>query len=226
MLWRELEPPWQACLEEAWAAYRAGSIPIGAAITDGAGVIVARGRNRIHEYEAEAGHLHGHRLAHAEMNALNALDYRGFDPRACTLHTTTEPCPLCTGAIRMAKIGAVHYAARDAAAGSITLLEATPFMRRGGVRVFGPERSDLEAIITAMHVEFSLHDGLLDRSTYLFDCWEPIIPDGVALGRALHAAGELRRLGAAGAPVALVVDRLTELLSGDAAGQTASNDGS
>ncbi len=165
-------------------------------------------------------HIHGHRLAHAEMNALNALDYGRLDPRNCTLYTTTEPCPLCTGAIRMTKIGAVRYAARDSAAGSVALLEATPFMRRGGVRVVGPERADLEAIITAMHVEFSLHDGLLERSTYLFDCWEPIMPAGVALGRALHASGELRRLGATAAPGATVIDRLAELLSGAAASST------
>jgi tRNA(adenine34) deaminase len=219
MIWAALERPWQVCLEEAWTAYRAGSIPIGAAITDAAGVIAACGRNRIYEREAEERHLHGHRLAHAEMNALNALDYRAVDPRACTLYTTTEPCPLCTGAIRMTKIGVVRYAARDTAAGSTALLEATPFMRRGGVRVVGPERADLEAIITAMHVEFSLCDGVLDRSAYLFDCWEPIIPDGVALGRNLHTSGELRRLGAMDAPIATVIDRLAELLPSDTAGQ-------
>jgi tRNA(adenine34) deaminase len=199
-------------MEEAWAAYRAGSIPIGAVVLDATGAIIARGRNRIFEHEAEDNHLHGHRLAHAEMNALNALPYRRLELRDCVLYTTTEPCPLCTGAIRMAKIGTVHYAARDAAAGSIALLGATPFMRRGGVRACGPERADLEAIITAMHVEFSLHDGILERSTYLFDCWEPIIPDGVALGRALHASGELRRLGAAAVPIAAVIDRLAALL--------------
>lgn len=29
-LWRDLAPPWQVCLEQSWAAYRAGSLPIGA----------------------------------------------------------------------------------------------------------------------------------------------------------------------------------------------------
>jgi len=128
-------PPWRACLEEAGAAYRAGSLPIGAAVADPAGSVIARGRNRIHEHEADGGHLHGHRLAHAELNALNALDYRASDPLHCTRYTTTEPCPRCTGAIRIVKIGTVRYAARATVGGTIALLEATPFMRRGGSRV-------------------------------------------------------------------------------------------
>ncbi len=213
MLWEALTPPWRACLEEAWAAYRAGSLPIGAAVADPAGAVIARGRNRIYEHEADGGHLHGHRLAHAEMNALNALDYRTIDPLHCTLYTTTEPCPLCTGAIRIVKIGTVRYAARDTVGGSIALLEATPFMRRGGVRVVGPERADLEALVAALHVEFSLHEGMPDRVAHLLDCWGPVIPDGVALGHALHASGELRRLGATGTPIAAVLDRLAVLLS-------------
>ena len=28
--WAELDEPWQVALEQAWAAYRAGSLPIGA----------------------------------------------------------------------------------------------------------------------------------------------------------------------------------------------------
>lgn len=219
MLWEALTAPWRACLEEAWAAYRAGSLPIGAAIADPAGSVIARGRNRIYEHEADGGHLHGHRLAHAEVNALNALDYRAFDPRVCTLYTTTEPCPLCTGAIRVAKIGAVRYAARDTVGGSIALLAATPFMRRGGVRVAGPERADLEALVAALHVEFSLHEGVPARVAHLLDCWEPVIPDGVALGRTLHTSGELRRLGAAGTPIAAVLDRLAVLLSPGGVGE-------
>ena len=72
--WESLAAPWQCCLEEAWAAYGAGSIPIGAAITDQQGRILARGRNRIFEETAPGKLLCGHRLAHAEMNALIALD--------------------------------------------------------------------------------------------------------------------------------------------------------
>lgn len=211
MFWNRLAPPWQICLEEAWTAYCAGSLPIGALITDGAGRVLARGRNRIYESTPSGPTLYGHRLAHAEVNALVALDYSNLDPSACVLYTTTEPCPLCTGAIRMVGIGAVHYASRDAAAGSIALLEATPFMRRRAIQVVGPPDPDLEAIIVAMHTELILYPPMA-RPAWLLEVWEEAVPQGVALGRRLYATGELARMGADGAPTATVVNHLAARL--------------
>lgn len=210
-MWISLALPWQACLEEAWMAYLAGSVPIGAVVTDQAGRIVARGRNRIYETSADGRHLYGHRLAHAEMNALNALDYTAVDPTTCVLYTTTEPCPLCTGAIRMARLRDVRYASRDAAGGSIDLLEANAYMRRGQVQVTGPERDDLEAIIVALHVAFGL-DRRDAAWQWVIDAWEAEIPCGVDLGRALHQSGDLRVARAAGAPISAVVDTLAARL--------------
>ena len=142
------------------------------------------------------------------------------DPAACTLYTTTEPCPLCTGAIRMAPLGAVRYAARDAAAGSIALLGATPFMRRRPIAVAGPERADLEAVIVALHVEWSLADAAAatdarsaERSAFLLAAWSPVTPRGVATGRALFASGRLRAWRERGATAAEVVDRLAAELA-------------
>ena len=89
-----MSEPWRVCLEEAWEAYRAGSIPIGAAVVDAEGRVGSRGRNRIYEGDAPAPFLAGHRLAHAEVNALGALDHTPPDPQVCTLYTTPEPCPL------------------------------------------------------------------------------------------------------------------------------------
>lgn len=132
--WASLALLWQACIEEAWTAYCHGSLPIGAAITDHAGVVLARGRNRIRETHCDPGLLAGHRLAHAEMNALLALDWSAVDPRACTLYTTTDPCPLCVGAARMTRLGAVEYASRDGAAGAADLFTANDFLRRGAGR--------------------------------------------------------------------------------------------
>jgi len=94
VLWERLARPWQCCLEEAWLAYCSGSTPIGAAIADATGYIIARGRNRIYDAVGEGTHLHGHDLAHAEVNALVTLDYADLDRQTCALYTTTEPCPL------------------------------------------------------------------------------------------------------------------------------------
>jgi tRNA(Arg) A34 adenosine deaminase TadA len=135
-LWDELATPWQVCFEEAWAAYCAGSLPIGAVVVSSDGAIAGRGRNRIFESPpAQLGTtgLTRHRLAHAEINALLSVDHAASNLRECVLYTTLEPCALCVGAIRMLHICQVRYAARDPIAGGLQLLEATPFMRRGAV---------------------------------------------------------------------------------------------
>src|SRR3989304_2547898 len=94
-MWDWLSLPWQACFEEAWAAYCTGSVPVGAVVVDAGGVILSRGRNRINDSAGEGSYLHGQTLAHAEINALVALNSGEVDRHNCTLYTTTEPCPLC-----------------------------------------------------------------------------------------------------------------------------------
>jgi len=218
-MWDELAPPWRACVEEAWAAYRAGSLPIGAAITDAEGRILARGRNRIFEASAPPGLLAGSRLAHAEMNALLALDWAAADPRACVLYTTTEPCPLCAGAVRMTRLRRVRYAARDGAGGGADLFEATPFMRRGAISAAWAGDSDLEAVLVALLAERILrgwepgmapaHERLAagDPAAVVARLAERA-PAGVALGRGLLESGELRRLRDAGADARAMLDAL------------------
>jgi tRNA(Arg) A34 adenosine deaminase TadA len=88
--------------------------------------------------------LAGHRLAHAEINALLSVDHAAINLRECVLYTTLEPCALCVGAIRMLHISQVRYAARDPVAGGLRLLEATPFMRQGLVEAKTPGLAELE----------------------------------------------------------------------------------
>lgn len=211
-MWQHLAVPWQACLEEAWVAYRAGSLPIGAVVTDREGRIIARGRNRIFEAGAEGRHIYGHRLAHAEVNALNALDYATVDPTTCVLYTTTEPCPLCTGAIRVTRLRAVHYASHDPAGGSVDLFQANSYMRRSWVRVHGPEDRALEAVIMALHVVRGLERPQNERAAWqcVLEAWAAVVPAGVALGQALYASGELRSWAEAGQPIGAVIDRLVQ----------------
>lgn len=121
-IWHRLNEAWKASVEEAWNAYRAGSIPIGAAITDRRSNILARGRSRQYESAGAPGTVFGNPLSHAELNALLSLDYARFDPRECVLYTTVEPCPLCVGAAYMAGIRRILYASRDPRAGSSDML--------------------------------------------------------------------------------------------------------
>jgi tRNA(adenine34) deaminase len=188
--WEDLSNPWQWCIEEAWQAYCMGSLPIGAVITDEAGRLLARGRNRIYEYKADGQILCGHRLAHAEMNALISIEWKQMNPRRCILYTTTEPCPLCVGAIRLTRIGTVHYASRDQGAGSIDLFDANDFMRRAGTRIGAPVSTTLENILIAMLIEFTLHKGD-DNSSLLYETVAAVHPIGATLGKQLFVEGQL-----------------------------------
>jgi tRNA(Arg) A34 adenosine deaminase TadA len=98
-------------LEQAWEAFRNGSFPVGAALTDPSGNIVAVGRNRMGEGSAPDGRMRATGLAHAEMDVLAQLplgDYVGH-----TLFTTLEPCLLCRSAATMTHVGTVEYLAAD-----------------------------------------------------------------------------------------------------------------
>lgn len=208
MNWAELAEPWQTCLEEAWAAYRAGSVPIGAAVADGAGRTVARGRNVAFEPWAGGRRIAGNRLAHAELNALNLLDPGAAEPATCTPYTTTEPCPLCCGALRMVGIGRVEYASADSGSGGVALFDATPFMRRGRPEPIGPQDRGLDVLIVALHVAFALTPARRADYAWLVAAREETQPDGVALGRRLAEAGTPEALRAADADAATVVARV------------------
>jgi tRNA(Arg) A34 adenosine deaminase TadA len=113
-----LEGPWRECFELAWEAFRAGTIPVGAVVVDEAGVVVARGRNRIFEDAAPPRQLAGSWLAHAELNALAELPaLRTGDGRSAyeghALYTTLEPCALCMGAALMMMVGEVRFSSAD-----------------------------------------------------------------------------------------------------------------
>jgi tRNA(adenine34) deaminase len=198
-LWARLSPPWRACVELAWEAYRAGSLPIGAVVADAEGRVISRGRNRIHERSGEDGYLFGHKLAHAELNALVTLDNDGCDPVECTLYTTTEPCPLCVGALRMSDVGGVRYAAREPWGGSAAMFETVPYLKRGNVRVTGPEDGALEDILVALLIErfLRLKPEVLGR---FLDTYEAHMPRAVEMGRRLYRSGALAGIGGADAP--------------------------
>jgi tRNA(adenine34) deaminase len=198
-LWARLSLQWRACVELAWEAYRAGSLPIGAVVADAEGKVLSRGRNRIHERFGADGHLFGHKLAHAELNALVTLDNDGCDPVQCTLYTTTEPCPLCVGALRMSDVGEVRYAAREPWGGSAAMFETVPYLKRGDVSVGGPEDRFLEDILVALLIErfLDLKPKVLGR---FLDTYEALMPGAVEAGRRLYRSGALARIGEAGAP--------------------------
>ncbi|WPO76351.1 MULTISPECIES: hypothetical protein [unclassified Streptomyces] len=92
----ELPAAWRLPVALAWEAFGAGSRPIGAALLDADGAVVACGRNRSQEAAAPPGQLAGAAIAHAETNVLAQLRSRRRygDHR---LFTTLEPRLLCSG---------------------------------------------------------------------------------------------------------------------------------
>lgn len=215
MIWQRLSPVWQRCIEGAWAAYGHGSLPHGAVVTDAEGNIVAQGRNRIRETTAEGREFAGNRLAHAELNALFALDWRAVDIYNCTLYSLIEPCPMCIGAAAMAHIKAVRFAVRDGGAGGAALMEAypekVPLFKHGALSISGPEDSALETLLMAIQVESTLSQkhpkpyewiALLARD----------VPQGAALGEKLFATGQLQQWKEEQQAVSFVLDQLSEML--------------
>lgn len=97
-------------LEEARAAAARDEVPVGAVIVRG-GEELAAAHNRTRELNDPT--------AHAEMLALRDTARRLGDWRLteCTLYVTLEPCAMCAGALVLARIGLLVYAAADPKAG-------------------------------------------------------------------------------------------------------------
>lgn len=211
-MWMDLSFPWQVCFKEDWTSYCHGSLPIGAVVADAQGHIVAQGRNRFHEQTAEGHVLCGHRLAHAEMNTLLPLLERAVDLTTCILYTTTEPCPLCVGAIRMARLGEVRYASRDGCAGSADLFEANAYMRSGKINVIGPESALLEIILIALQTEWALARSQVEEGArVIYEMLAAVVPLGAQLGQQLFSSHQLHQWREEGQIASYVCDQLATM---------------
>jgi tRNA(adenine34) deaminase len=209
--WDSLPLHWQACLEEAWLAYCAGCIPIGAIITAADGKIISRGRNRINESCVQDRVVHSSELAHAELNALIAIPKGAYDLHTCTLYTILEPCPLCLGALYMSGVNRFYFAARDPWAGSVNLLGATPYLSRKPVWAFGPSDPDLEQIIIAILVISGLQ-GVPAGMPRVLETWRAVFPHFVAFGERVSAAQVLPQFRAKNYPVSELINHLFSLV--------------
>lgn len=100
-------------LEEAEAAAARGEVPVGAIILAPDQSMLARTGNRILELKDPT--------AHAELLAIRAASEAFGSERliGCVLYVTLEPCPMCAGAISLARIRRVYYGAEDEKAGGV-----------------------------------------------------------------------------------------------------------
>ena len=98
-------------LKLAQQAAEKGEVPVGALLVRGE-VLIAEAFN--------LREAHGSPIAHAEMLVLQAASERIGNWRFVdtTLYVTLEPCPMCAGAIVLARIPRVVYAATDPKSGA------------------------------------------------------------------------------------------------------------
>lgn len=103
----------RAALAVAGGARGVGEVPVGAVVLDPAGAVIATAHN-----ERERGN---DPTAHAEILALRragaALGSWRLD--GCTLAVTLEPCPMCAGAVVLARIARLVFGAWDPKAGAV-----------------------------------------------------------------------------------------------------------
>lgn len=219
MLWQTLSKPWQAAFEEAWTAYCAGSLPIGAVIAHAeTGEVLVRARNRRWEREGYPFiGIHNQEVMHAEVQAILAMNDEEIPRRAGVLYTTMEPCPMCMGMWFMSNMGVVHYASADPYAGSANLLETSWYYRVKGKEAFGPVPL-LDTMSLAMVLEVHIRTRVWGNGNY----WggnhyekrhDERAPQAVTLAKHLAETGELQRMEKENWFVGDVLDRLAGLIS-------------
>ncbi len=92
--------------KQAELAYSAGEVPVGAVVVHD-GQVIAKARNQIEEL--------GDACAHAEILAIKeaSKSINNWRLTGCELYVTLEPCPMCMGAIRLARLKRVVFGAFD-----------------------------------------------------------------------------------------------------------------
>jgi tRNA(Arg) A34 adenosine deaminase TadA len=100
-------------LSEAQAAAARGEVPVGAVLLSAEGGLLAVDGNRIVERRDPT--------AHAEQLVLRAGAAKLGNERlkGTTLFVSLEPCAMCAGAISLARVGRVVFAAEDPKGGAI-----------------------------------------------------------------------------------------------------------
>jgi tRNA(adenine34) deaminase len=119
-----------------------GDVPIGAVVSRGDEILGEAGNER---------ELRGDPTAHAEVLALRQASERlgGWRLLETTIYVTLEPCPMCAGAITLARVPRLVYGAADPKGGAvgsvIDLFDAPVVNHRPSVEggLMGRESGDL-----------------------------------------------------------------------------------
>ena len=104
--------PFAAAFAAAREAGMAGEVPIGAAIIRAGALIAAAGNQTLRDRDPSA---------HAEVLAVRQACERLGSQRLidCDLYVTLEPCAMCAGALSLARIRRLYFAASDPKGGAV-----------------------------------------------------------------------------------------------------------
>ena len=97
---------------EAKQAAEAGEVPVGAVLMRDGGVIASAGNRVLRDHDP---------TAHAEMVVVRAAAKILGSERliGCDLYVTLEPCAMCAGALSLARIRRLYFAADDSKGGAV-----------------------------------------------------------------------------------------------------------
>jgi tRNA(adenine34) deaminase len=100
-------------LAEAREAARRGEVPVGAVLLDETGEVLAHHGNMVVERRDPT--------AHAEVLVLREAALKRVNERlvGTTLFVTLEPCAMCAGAISLARVARLVFAAEDPKGGAV-----------------------------------------------------------------------------------------------------------
>ncbi|MFF2482667.1 nucleoside deaminase [Paenibacillus sp. NPDC058071] len=116
----------EMALDEAEIAFQEGTVPIGVVLVDPDGNVLSKGRNRIF--------TNFDPTCHAEVDVIRQAGKKLLDPvykNKCTLYSTVEPCPMCSGAIILSDICRAVWALSDDYLGAMrTMKEGSHFRHK------------------------------------------------------------------------------------------------
>lgn len=99
-------------LKEAKIALEEGEVPIGAVVVKN-GLVIGKGHNRREAKNDISSHAEIEAIVDAEKTMGTWL------LEGCSLFVTIEPCLMCSGAIKQARIFSLYYGANDPSMGAI-----------------------------------------------------------------------------------------------------------
>ncbi|WP_236338305.1 nucleoside deaminase [Paenibacillus plantiphilus] len=156
----------ELAFEEAEQASREGSIPIGAVLVAPNGEVISRGRNQVFTAWDPT--------CHAEVDAIRKAGKLLFQPEyknKCTIYSTVEPCPMCTGALILADINRSVWALSDDYLGAVRISKSGEHFRHkyDKLSITAQPYIDLAARSERLHREFDSKRGVVYKVSKIKD---------------------------------------------------------